>query len=133
MSTERQQSMKLLPKWMRWILLASTVYNGFGVLVFIPLLSIGRRLMGVPDAPGFYLWLVTIWIGSFGVLYCWLGLTGRSDRAFFIIAAIGKFAFWSLTFVYWWSGHFPVTAPLLALGDLAGAVAFTWWLASADD
>ena len=125
--------MKLLPKWMRWILLASTVYNAFGVLVFIPLLSIGRRMIGFPDAPGFYLWLATIWIGSFGVLYCWLGITGRSDRAFFIIAATGNFAFWSITVAYWWSGDFPVIAPLIALGDLIGAVAFTAWLAKTAD
>ena len=125
--------MKLLPKWLRWILLASTVYNAFGVLVFMPLLSIGRRLIGIPDAPGFYLWLVTIWIGSFGVLYCWLGLTGRPDRAFFIIAAIGKFAFWSLTIVYWWFNGFPAIAPFVASGDLIGAVAFTWWLATTYD
>jgi hypothetical protein len=125
--------MKRLPKWMRGILLASAVYNAFGVLVFIPLLSIGRRLIGIPDAPGFYLWLVTIWIGSFGVLYCWLGATGRPDRAFLIIAATGKFAFWSLTVVYWWSGDFPAIAPLVASGDLIGAIAFTWWLAKTND
>lgn len=125
--------MKLLPKWMRWILLFSAIYNAFGVLVFIPLLSIGRTIIGIPAAPGFYLWLVTIWIGSFGVLYFWLSLTGRPDRAFFIIAAVGKFAFWSLTVAYWWFGDFPVITPLVASGDLIGAVAFTWWLAKSGD
>ena len=120
--------MKPLPKWMRWTLFATTIYNAFGVLLFIPLLTIGRTLVGIPGAPPFYLWLVTIWIGSFGILYFWLGMTGRSDRAFLIIAAIGKFAFFGLMLTYWLAGDFPAIAPVVASGDLITALLFTYWL-----
>ena len=120
--------MKPLEKWMRWTLLATAVYNIFGVLLFIPLLSVGRRIIGLPSPHPFYLWLITIWIASFGVLYVWLGVTGRSERAFLIIAAIGKFAFWSLMFIFWLAGDFPSVAPLVASGDLIFALLFARWL-----
>ena len=120
--------MTILPKWMRWTLVLTAVYNVFGVLLFLPLLSIGRRLIGLPEAHPFYLWLVTIWIGSFAVIYLWLAATKRPDRAFLIIAVTGKFAFWSLNVIFWLTGQFPVIAPLVALGDLITAILFAWWL-----
>lgn len=120
--------MNPLARWMRWALVATTVYNAFGVVLFIPLLSFGRELVGVPDAHPFYLWLVTIWIGSFGILYAWLAAIGRSDPAFLMIAAIGKFSFFSLMFIFWLAGDFPATAPLVAIGDLTFAILFTVWL-----
>jgi CHASE2 domain-containing sensor protein len=126
-------AMKPLEKWMRWTLLATAVYNAFGVLLFIPVLSIGRRLVGIPGAHPFYLWLVTIWIGSFGVLYVWVAVTARSDRAFIIIAAIGKFAFFCLMLTYWLAGDFPGVAPLVASGDLITALLFTYWLSTTRD
>ena len=120
--------MKLLPRWMRCTLVLTAIYNVFGVLLFIPLLSIGRRLIGIPDAHPFYLWLVTIWIGSFGVLYVWVAVKKQSDRAFLMIAVIGKFAFWSLNFAFWLIGDFPGIAPVVASGDLITAILFAWWL-----
>lgn len=117
-----------LPRWMRWTLFGTTIYNAFGVVVFIPLLTFGRTLIGIPGAHPFYLWLVTIWIGSFGVLYLWLGVTGRPDRAFLIIAAIGKFSFFSLMLSYWLAGDFPAIAPVVASGDLICSLLFAYWL-----
>jgi hypothetical protein len=113
---------------MCWTLVLTAIYNVFGVLLFFPLLSFGRRLVGLPDAPPFYLWLVTIWIGSFAVMYVWLAATKRPDRAFLIIAVTGKFAFWSLNVIFWLAGKFPVIAPLVASGDLITAILFAWWL-----
>jgi len=120
--------MKPLEKWMRWTLLATAVYNTFGVLIFIPLLSVGRRIVGLPDAHPFYLWLVTIWIGSFGVLYVWVAWTARPERAFLMIAAIGKFGFFCLMLIFWLRGDFPAVAPLVTSGDLITSVIFAWWL-----
>jgi hypothetical protein len=113
---------------MCWTLLLTAIYNVFGVLLFIPFLSIGRRLIGIPDAHPFYLWLVTIWIGSFAVLYVWLAVTRRPDRAFMIIAVTGKFAFWSLNLIFWLAGDFLVIAPIVASGDLITAILFARWL-----
>ena len=120
--------MSVLPKWMRWTLVLTAIYNVFGVLLFFPLLTVGRRLIGLPDAHPFYLWLVTIWIGSFAVIYVWLAATKRPDRAFLIIAVTGKFAFWSLNVIFWLAGELPVIAPAVALGDLITAILFAWWL-----
>ena len=117
-----------LDKFTRAVLFASFFYNMIGVLVFFPGTTLGRRLIGFPEAHPFYLSLVSIWIGSFGVLYLWYARTGRSDRGFLLIALIGKFGFWGLTFVFWLIGDFPVIAPIVALGDLIGAIAFTRWL-----
>jgi uncharacterized YccA/Bax inhibitor family protein len=120
--------MKPLEKWMRWTLLATAVYNAFGALIFIPLISFGRKLIGLPDAHPFYLWLVTIWIGSFGVLYVWVAVTARPERAFLMIAAIGKFGLFCLMLIFWLKGDFPLAAPLVAAGDLISALIFSWWL-----
>ena len=120
--------MKPLEGWMRWTLVLTAIYNVFGVLLFMPVLSLGRRLIGLPDAHPFYLWLVTIWIGSFAVLYVWLALVRRPDRAFIAIAAIGKFAFFSLNLTFWLTGDFPALAPIVSSGDMITAVLFCWWL-----
>ena len=120
--------MKPLEGWMRWTLVLTAIYNVFGVLLFIPLLRIGRQLIGLPNAHPFYLWLVTIWIGSFAVLYVWLALVRRPDRAFIAIAAIGKFAFFGLNVAFWLAGDFRVIAPIVSSGDLTTAVLFFWWL-----
>ena len=120
--------MKLLSGWMRWTLVLTAIYNGFGVLLFIPVLSLGRRLIGFPDAHPFYLWLVTIWIGSFAVLYVWQAATGRSDPAFIIVAATGKFAFFTLSLIFWLAGGFRALAPVVTCGDLITALLFVRWL-----
>jgi hypothetical protein len=120
--------MKRLPNWMRGTLIATAIYNAFGVLLFIPVLSIGRRLIGITDAHPFYLWLVTISIGSFGGLYVWVAAKKRSETAFLIVAVIGKFAFWSLNLTFWLIGDFRVIAPIVASGDLITAVLFATWL-----
>ena len=117
-----------LDKLTRAVLFASFFYNMIGVLVFFPSITLGRRLIGFPEAHPFYLSLVTIWIASFGILYLWYARTGRSDRGFLLIALIGKFGFWGLTFVFCLIGDFPVIAPIVALGDLIGAIGFTRWL-----
>jgi len=120
--------MKPLEKWMRWTLLVTAVYNAFGASIFIPFISLSRRLIGIPDAHPFYLWLATIWIGSFGALYVWVAVTARSERAFLIIAAIGKFGLFCLMLIFWLKGDFPIGAPLVATGDLISALIFSWWL-----
>ena len=120
--------MKPLEKWMQWTLVLTAIYNGFGVLLFIPVLSLGRKLIGFPDAHPFYLWLVTIWIGSFAVLYVWLAATGRSDRAFIIVAATGKCAFFTLNLIFWLAGEFRALAPVVTCGDLITALLFVRWL-----
>src|SRR6266487_5429762 len=109
--SSRALSDKPLERWMQWTLVLTAIYNVFGILLFIPVLTIGRRLTGLPAAHPFYLWLVTIWIGSFAVLYVWLAVQRQSDRAFLIIAVIGKFAFWSLMLIFWLAGDFRGVAP----------------------
>lgn len=120
--------MKPLERWMQWTLVLTAIYNVFGVLLFIPIFTFGRRLIGLPGAHPFYLWLVTIWIGSFAILYVWLAVSRRRDRAFIMIAAIGKFAFFSLNMIFWLTGDFPVIAPVVSCGDLITAALFWWWL-----
>src|SRR5437867_3881709 len=126
--SSRALGSKPLERWMQWTLVLTAIYNVFGVLLFIPVLTIGRRLIGLPAAHPFYLWLVTIWIGSFAVLYVWLAVTRRPDRAFIVIAATGKFAFFSLNLIFWLTGEFPALAPIVTSGDLITAALFVWWL-----
>ena len=117
-----------LGPWMRRALLATALMNVFGALCFVPSITAGRELAGLPPAHPFYLWILAIWIGGFGLVYLWLGLTGSPDRAFLAIAAIGKLSFWALLLVYCLAGDLPALAPLLGLGDLFFGIIFVAWL-----
>ena len=117
-----------LPQWMRRALLATAAMNLFGAVSFLPAVRTGRELVGMPPTHPFYLWLLSIWVGAFGLVYLWLGLTGRPDRAFLTIGAIGKLSFWALLFAYWLAGDVPPAAPVAALGDLFFGLLFVTWL-----
>ena len=113
---------------MRVALLATGAMNLCGCLMFVPPLTFARRLLGLPEPHPFYLWLLATWIGAFGIIYLWLGVTGRPDRAFLTIAAIGKLSFWGLLCIYWLAGEFPVAAPIASGADLVFGLLFTYWL-----
>jgi hypothetical protein len=116
-------------KWMRRAFLATAAMNMLGALTFAPPVTIIREIFGLPNnSHPFYLWIITIWIFAFGLCYLWLGITGRRERLFVVIAAIGKLSFVALLFGYALAGEIPLLTAFSGLGDLFFGIVFLQWL-----
>lgn len=116
-------------KWMRIALLATAALNMIGAAVFVPFFQNFRESNGFPaQSHPLYLWIIASWIFMFGLCYFWLGITGRSERLFLVIAGAGKLTFVFFLFVYWQAGQVPVNTVLGSLCDLLFAVIFGIWL-----
>lgn len=119
----------MMATWMRTALLATAVLNMFGAAVFVPFFQNFRESNGFPaQSHPLYLWIIASWIFMFGLCYFWLGVTGRRERLFLVIAGAGKLTFVLLLFVYWQTGQVSINAALGSLSDLFFAVIFGIWL-----
>lgn len=116
-------------KWMRRAFLATGAMNMLGALTFAPPVTIIRETFNLPNQTHpFYLWIITSWIFAFGLCYLWLGITGKGERLFVVIAAAGKLSFVSLLFGYALAGEIPLLTAFSGLGDLFFGVLFLSWL-----
>jgi hypothetical protein len=119
-----------LPTWMRRALLATAVMNLLAAAAFLPSASAVRALAGLPEnVHPVYLVTISLFILLFGIGYLWTGATGRADRLFISLAAVGKIAFFTILVGFWLAGELSVRAPLLGAGDLFFGVLFLIWLA----
>lgn len=117
-----------LGRRMRWLLMACGPMNLGGVAVFAPPFPHLREVVGLPDAHPLYLWVLTAWLPLFGVAYFRTGWTGKADRTFLAVGAVGKATFAVILLVLWGSGGLPMTAGLVGLPDLVFAGVFAGWL-----
>lgn len=117
---------------MRALLLASGPINATGALIFAPPFPWVRHLFGLPEGPSLYLWIVSLWIGVFGIAYWSLGRSGRIDRTFLAVGAAGKASFALLLIALAITGEVPPLAVVVGLPDLAIAGVFTAWLRRAN-
>ena len=113
---------------MRVLLLACAAMNASGAVAFAPPFPHARELLGLPAAPPLYLWIISSWIGLFGLCYLWLGLTGGADRTFLAVAAGGKAVFGGLLVALAAAGDLPTLALAGGLPDVALACVFVGWL-----
>src|SRR5262245_54975996 len=113
---------------MRLLFICCAVMNASGALTFLPSLPQGRELIGLPDAPPFYLWILASWIGLFGACYLWPGLTGIADRTFLAVAAGGKATFGGLLMALAMMGELPPLAFVGGSPDFILACVFVGWL-----
>jgi hypothetical protein len=126
--------MTTLPSWMRVALLATAVMNVAVAPAFLPAGERLRVLAGLP--PGgepFYLAMVAMFVLLFGLGYLWTGATGRADRTFILVAAVGKCSFFALLAGFWLLGGLPLRAPLTGVADLLFGVLFLRWLVAEPD
>lgn len=118
-----------MSKTMKWALLATGVLNMFGAVLFVPYFSFLREMNGLPNAAHpLYLWIISSWIFFFGLCYLWLGITGRRENLFLVIAAAGKISFSVLMIIYWLSGEIPAKAAAGSLLDLFFGLYFLYYL-----
>jgi hypothetical protein len=121
--------MGLLPTWMRRALLATGVMNVAASFGFVPAAAPVRAFAGLPEsAPPVYLLTIGMFILVFGLGYLWLGVTGRADRLFIAISALGKLTFFALLAGFWAAGGLPARAPAFGAADLFFATLFIAWL-----
>jgi hypothetical protein len=119
-----------LPTWMRRALLSTAVMNLFAAAAFLPSARVVRALAELPEnVHPLYLATISMLILVFGIGYLWTGATGRADRLFIALAAVGKIAFFTILVGFWLAGELSVRAPLLGAADLFFGVLFLIWLA----
>ena len=114
---------------LRGALLASGPVNLMGAALFAPPCVALRAAFGVPEAPAFYLWTLSLWVLAFGVAYAHAGWRGRADGSLLALGAVGKGVFVVLMLGMAWRGEVPVTTALVSLWDLVLALIFghAWW------
>jgi hypothetical protein len=118
-----------LPKWARPALLATALVNFVAAAGFLPPAHALRAAAGLPDdGHPLYLLTVSLFVGLFGFAYLRWSQTGRVDRLFLAIAAIGKLSFFSLVLGFWIAGALPFRAPLAGAWDLVFGIMFLMWL-----
>jgi len=113
---------------MRLIVLACGPMNLLGAVSFSPPFPDGRTALGLAEAPPFYLWVIASWILVFGIAYFWQGLTGKADRTFLAVGAVGKASFAVLLIGLTVQGDIKPLAIAAALPDLVLAIVFLGWL-----
>lgn len=114
---------------LRGALLASGPLNVMGAALFAPPSVTLRAAFGVPEAPAFYLWTLSLWVLAFGVAYAHAGWRGRADASLLALGAVGKVVFVVLMLWMAWRAEVPVTTALASLSDLVLAIIFgqAWW------
>jgi hypothetical protein len=104
--------------------------NLFAAAAFLPAARAVRALAELPEnVHPLYLATISMFILVFGIGYLWTGATGRADRLFIALAAIGKLTFFTILVGFWLGGEVSIRAPLLGAADLFFAVLFLIWLA----
>lgn len=109
---------------LRWSLLASGPLNLLGASIFCPPATALRAVLGLPEAPPFYQWTLSLWVLAFGVAYAHAGRTGRPDRSLLALGAVGKTVFVVLLSSMAARGEVPATTALASLPDLLLAAVF---------
>jgi hypothetical protein len=114
---------------LRGALLASGPVNLMGAVLFAPPSLALRAAFGVPEAPAFYQWTLSLWVLAFGVAYALAGWRRRTDASLLVLGAFGKLVFVALMTMMAWRGEVPMTTALASTPDLLLAVIFghAWW------
>jgi hypothetical protein len=121
--------MTKLPGWMRATMLATAAMNAAGAVVFLPVAAPLREMSGLPaGGHPFYLSALAALIFVFGAAYLWVAVTGRSDRLFIAVSAVGKLAFSGVVVGFVAAGELPLPALQSGAGDVVFAVIFGAYL-----
>lgn len=120
-----------LDRVFRRSLLATGFLNLFGALLIAPPSVALRALAGLPESGHpLHAWLLSLWVGFFGVGYLRLSRSTAQERYFVAIGAAGKASFSLLLAAYALAGDLPVRAALAGSADLGFAAIFAYWLAA---
>jgi hypothetical protein len=114
---------------MRTALYATGVMNVLAAGAFLPPAGAVRAVAGFPEGDHpLYLATVAMFVLLFGLGYLSAAVTGRADRLFLGVAAVGKLSFVALVASFWLAGALPPLAAALASADLPFGALFLGWL-----
>jgi len=122
----------MLSPALRVALVLTALMNCAGAVAFLPFVGAARAYVGLPDAPPFYLWILSIWVLAFGAAYLYQGVTGRPERGVMALGAVGKISFACALIATSWGGPRAGTALAAAFPDIVLAVWFLAWLGRTD-
>lgn len=112
---------------LRGALWTTVVLNALGFAAFaFPAFGYQSPLLPI-TAPRFFAAQVAFMIALFGVVYAWLAVQPRINRALIVVGGIGKLGFFGLTLAYVLAGDVPASMAVNASPDLVLAVVFLWW------
>ena len=111
-------------RFFRRALLATAAMNVGGFILLAPPVPFMRQLVGIPEPPPLFGWLVALWVLFFGLCYWRLAYAKTEERFFLIISIAGKATFALLLVAYWLAGELPLVAPLAGSPDLFFAALF---------
>jgi hypothetical protein len=118
---------------MRAVLWIGAAFN-FGAAAMLAFPDTVGAFFGFPDSgPLFYRWLLVLFVALFGGAYAWLALQPQISRPLVALAALGKTGVFIVAVVCWLLGDIPLPSLLPAVGDLAFAMVFAWWLMATRD
>ncbi len=116
-------------RFFRRALLVTGFMNFFGAALMAPPAGALRALAGFPEAGHpLYAWILSLWIGFFGIGYLRLSVSAAQERFFVAIGAAGKASFSLLLVAFWLVGDLPARAALAGSADLIFAAIFVHWL-----
>jgi hypothetical protein len=120
-----------LPHWMRRALYTTAVMNVLASVTFMPSATALRALTGFPQtSEPLYPSTAGLFVLLFGIGYLSCAVTGRADRLFIALAAVGKLSFFALVVHLWLAGALPLRVPVLGSADLVFSILFFIWLSS---
>jgi hypothetical protein len=112
---------------LRGALWTTVALNAVGFAAFaFPALGFESPLLPI-TAPRFLAAQIAFTIALFGVVYAWLAVQSRINRALIVVGGLGKLGFFGLTLTYALAGDIPTSMAVSALPDLALGVLFLWW------
>jgi hypothetical protein len=121
-----------LPAWMRRTLFTTAAMNIAVAAAFLPAAEPLRTAAGLPaGGDPFYLLMIGLFVLLFGLGYLWCAATGRAERLFIALGALGKASFVALLVRFWAAGALPLRAPVLGSADLVFSALFLVWLLTA--
>lgn len=109
---------------------ATAVMNLAGSPAFLPAAEPLRAAFGLPSAHPVWPLAVGTFIFAMGVGYAALAWTGREERVFVGVAALGKGLFASVLLAMAVTGELPWIAAGAGVPDFAFAAVFAWRLAA---
>lgn len=118
---------------MRAVLWIGAAFN-FGAALMLAFPDSIGSFSGLPGSgPLFYRWLIVLFVALFGGAYAWMAMQPQICRPLVALAAMGKTGVFVVSVVCWQIGDLPARSLPPAIGDLAFAVVFAWWLRASRD
>ena len=112
---------------LRGALWTTVALNALGFAAFfLPALGYESPLLPIA-APPFFAAQIAFMIALFGVVYAWLAVQPRINRALVVVGGLGKVGFFVLTLAYALAGDIPGSMAVGASPDLALGAVFLWW------